>query len=120
MRSNRGQAEGDAAFLSRLYCDTRRNEVAAWGWAPAQEELFLTMQFDAQRRGYRQRYPNAVGRIVRIAETDAGRLLVNEESSAMHLIDIALLEEYRNRGIGTHLIHELQRECDLRQMALRL
>lgn len=116
----RPEAEGDAAFLARLYCDTRRHEVAAWGWPPAQEELFLTMQFEAQRRGYRQTYPNAVGRIVRVVETDAGRLLVNEESSSIHLIDIALLEEYRNRGIGTQLLNELQRECDLRQMALRL
>ncbi len=49
-----------------------------------------------------------------------GRLLVNEESSAMHLIDIALLEDYRNRGIGTHLLNELKRECDSRQMTLRL
>lgn len=116
----RPEAEGDLAFLANLYRDTRRHEVAAWGWPPAQEELFLTMQFEAQRRGYRQMYPNAMGRIVAVAETDAGRLLVNEESSAMRLIDIALLEEFRNRGIGTHLLTELQQECDSRQVALRL
>jgi ribosomal protein S18 acetylase RimI-like enzyme len=61
-----------------------------------------------------------VGQIICVGETDAGRLLVNEESSAIYLIDIALLGEYRNRGIGTHLLNDLQRECDLRQMALRL
>ena len=116
----RPEAEGDVAFLARLYRDTRRREVSAWGWAPEQEDTFLAMQFEAQRRGYRQMYPNALGRIVRVAETDAGRLLVNEENSAIHLIDIALLGEYRNRGIGSYLLTELQRECDLRQMALRL
>ena len=116
----RPEDEGDVVFLARLYCDTRRHEVAAWGWPPAQEDMFLTMQFEAQRRGYRQMYPNAVRQIVRVEETDAGRLLVNEESSAIQLIDIALLAEYRNRGIGTRLINELQQECDLRQVALRL
>ena len=116
----RPEAEGDVAFLANLYRDTRRREVAAWGWPPQQEAVFLNMQFEAQRQGYRQMYPNATGRIIRVAEIDVGRLLVNEDSSAMHLIDIALVEEYRNRGIGTQLLNELQRECDLRQMALRL
>lgn len=116
----RPEAEGDVAFLANLYRDTRRREVAAWGWPPQQAAVFLNMQFEAQRRGYRQMYPNATGRIIQLAEIDAGRLLVNEDSSAMHLIDIALLEGYRNRGIGTHLLNELQRECDLRQATLRL
>ena len=116
----RPEVEGDVAFLFRLYRDTRSREVAGWGWPPEQEELFLSMQFEAQRRGYWQMYPEATGRIIRAAETDVGRLLVNETDSSLHLIDIAVLEAYRNGGIGTHLLTQLQQECDFRKKTLRL
>jgi GNAT superfamily N-acetyltransferase len=116
----RPETEADAEFLAALYRDTRRWEVAGWGWPPEQQALFLNMQFDARRRGYGQMYPAAAGRIIRVSGADAGRMLVNEESAALHLIDVALLEEYRNRGIGTHLLTELQRDCDHRQLPLRL
>jgi ribosomal protein S18 acetylase RimI-like enzyme len=116
----RPETEGDLEFLAALYRDTRRHEVAGWGWPSDQQALFLNMQFEAQRRGYRQMYPDAMGRLVYVQGTRAGRMLVNEEHAVMHLIDIALLEEYRNRGLGTHLLTELQRECDLRKLALEL
>jgi ribosomal protein S18 acetylase RimI-like enzyme len=116
----RPEAEGDGEFLSRLYLDTRRQEVAQWGWPPEQESLFLKMQFEAQRRAFRQNFPDALGQIVCIADAAAGRILVAEETAGMHLIDIALLEEYRNRGVGTELLSGLLRECGLRKMAMRL
>ena len=38
----------------------------------------------------------------------------------MHLIDIALLEEHRNRGVGTQLLRQLLEECATRRDTLRL
>src|SRR5882762_8548929 len=116
----RAEEEGDGEFLARLYRDTRQSEVAQWGWPPEQESLFLKMQFEAQRRAFRQNFPAAAGQIVCIADAAAGRILVAEEPAGMHLIDIALLEEYRNRGVGTELISRLQRECERRKIAMRL
>ena len=116
----RPETEEDGEFLARLYRDARRMEVAQWGWPPEQQALFLAMQFEAQRRAFRQISPDAVGQIVCIADADAGRILVAEETTGMHLIDIALLEEYRNRGVGTALLSGLQRKCELRKIALRL
>jgi len=110
----------DLAFLARLYNDTRRQEVAAWGWLPEQQEIFLRMQFDAQRASYRATFPGATDHIVCLDNVAVGRVLVNEDAAGMRLVDIALLAEQRNRGIGTELVRGLLRECETRGLALRL
>ena len=54
----------DISFLARLYDDTRRQEVSAWGWPQEQQEWFLRMQFDVQRKSYEASFPDAVDSIV--------------------------------------------------------
>jgi len=116
----RNATPGDTQFLFRLYCDTRLKEVAAWGWPPGQQEWFLRMQFDAQRRSYLAAFPDAVDQIVCLGDSAVGRVLVERNSALMHLIDIALLEEYRNRGVGTGLLRQLLQECETQGRALLL
>ena len=110
----------DTQFLARLYFDTRRQEVAAWGWPPQQQEMFLRMQFDAQSRSYRSAYPDATDRIVCLEGSAVGRMLVGQEPSGTRLIDIALLEDHRNRGIGTELLRQLLQKCKSQGRTLRL
>jgi len=116
----REAAPDDAQFLARLYRDTRRQEVAAWGWPPEQQEWFLCMQFDAQRRSYLAAYPHAVDQIVCLEGAAVGRMLVAEEPAATHLVDVALLEEQRNMGIGSGLVLELLRQCESQKRPVRL
>jgi ribosomal protein S18 acetylase RimI-like enzyme len=116
----RSATADDIQFLARLYCDTRRREVAAWGWPKAQQEMFLRMQFDAQSQSYRAGFPGAEDQIVCLDGSPAGRMMVDRELAGMHVIDIALLEEHRNRGVGTYLLGQLIEECEGRGHALRL
>jgi ribosomal protein S18 acetylase RimI-like enzyme len=102
----------DTQFLASLYSDTRREEVSAWGWPPVQQELFLRMQFEAQCRSYRAVFPDAEDHIICIDRSAIGRMLVTQDQSGKHLVDIALLSEYRNRGIGTGLLRQLLYECE--------
>ncbi len=110
----------DISFLARLYRATRRHEVAEWGWPEEQQQLFLHMQFKAQRDTYRSAYPKAVDFIICLAGIAVGRLLIAHEAVESRLIDIALLEECRNLGIGTELIRELLRQCGSEHRALHL
>lgn len=116
----RDAAPEDMPFLARLYSDTRCQEVSAWGWPPSQQELFLQMQFDAQHRSYRSSFPDAADRIIYVEDAPAGRLLVDRETTACLLVDIALLAAHRNHGIGTLLLRDLQEECRTRDRVLRL
>jgi ribosomal protein S18 acetylase RimI-like enzyme len=110
----------DLPFLADLYQESRREEVSAWGWPQVQQEQFLRMQFDAQRRSYRTSFPDAADRIVCREDTPVGRMLVGRESTGLHLIDIALLAEHRNRGIGTLLLHDLLKECQTQRCSMYL
>ena len=65
------------------------------------------MQFNAQQGWYQQAYPQADHQIIFAADQPIGRILVVQEENSTRLVDIALLPEYRGRGIGTQLIGHL-------------
>ena len=96
----------DEDFLFALYASTRQNELAAWGWPPAQCAQFLQLQFRAQRQTYLAAYPASEHSIILLAGTPAGGIWVHRADS-IRLVDIALLPEFQNRGLGSQLIREL-------------
>jgi ribosomal protein S18 acetylase RimI-like enzyme len=110
----------DLTFLFKLYCDVRGEEVSAWGWAEAQRDAFLRMQFEAQRRSYLAAYPESNSQIICCDNAAIGRMLVACTPNVMHLVDIALVAAYRNRGIGTRLIQQLMDDCARNNSALHL
>lgn len=118
--SARPVTEDDASLLYEIYASTRREEVQAFGWPPAQQEAFLRMQFEARRRSYGAAHPSAEYTILLHDATPAGSMIVSRDPSAIHLIDIALLPEFRNRGLGTHLLRDLIREASASQRPVRL
>ena len=96
----------DEAFLYRLYTSRRAEEMSSWGWDSPQQEMFLRMQFRAQQSHY-DRYPHASHQIILAGDRPLGRLLVSELEDELRLVDIVLLAEDQNAGIGTMLIREL-------------
>src|SRR5579859_7140495 len=91
----------DRDFLYRVYASTRYEELAPLGWDDAMRDSFLTMQFNAQRTFYQEQFPNASFDIILKHEIPVGRLYVDRRPDELHIIDIALLPEYRNQGIGS-------------------
>jgi ribosomal protein S18 acetylase RimI-like enzyme len=103
---------GDEDFLYRMYASTRTDEMALVDWSAEQKEAFLHMQFQAQTTHYRAYYPNAQYQIIqREASILIGRLIVDRSDDSMLIVDIALLPEYRNAGIGTTIIQQLMTEA---------
>lgn len=102
----------DFRFQLDLYGDTRKEELDQVEWAPGQREAFLQMQFDAQTAHYHQYFPQASWQIIQMDGLDIGRLLLNRTEQDILVVDIALLSEYRNRGIGTALLEDLLAEAD--------
>jgi ribosomal protein S18 acetylase RimI-like enzyme len=70
------------------------------------------MQFEAQRRHYTTYYPAAAHDVVLADGEPAGRLYVDRREDEIAVIDIALLPEYRGRGIGTELLTAILTEAD--------
>jgi ribosomal protein S18 acetylase RimI-like enzyme len=110
----------DTDFLFRLFSSARAPELAAFGWSEEQQGAFLRMQYVARERHYRACWPDADDRIVTIDGRNAGRICVFRAPAALLLIDIALLPEYRNIGIGGRLINSLCDEADRARIPVRL
>jgi ribosomal protein S18 acetylase RimI-like enzyme len=109
----------DDAFLYELYASTRAAELAVFGWDASQQELFLRMQFNAQRQHYAS-FPDSDHRIILRDGVPIGRLLVSRLADAFNLTDIALLPAERGTGLGTSLIGELLAEATQAQKPVTL
>jgi GNAT superfamily N-acetyltransferase len=107
----RPRAAHDEAFLQDLYASTRADELAPLGWSLAQQRAFTQMQYQAQRRSYLAQFPAAEYWIIQRAGADVGRLIVDRSGAVIRLIDISLLPEHRNGGLGSGLLRDLQAEA---------
>ncbi len=111
---------GDREFIFLLYASTRADEIAPLGWPASQQEAFLRMQFNAQQRWYETAYPEAEHQVIHVGSQPIGRMIVLRAGGAWQLIDISLLPQYRNQGIGGELIRTLIRECTQAGAVLKL
>lgn len=69
------------------------------------------MQFDAQQCQYHARFPGADFDIVLLRGVPVGRFYAQRGPEDFVLIDIALLPEHRNAGIGGRLVGSLIAEA---------
>lgn len=101
----------DEAFSYLIYASTRTEEMARVAWTDEQKEAFLRMQFKAQTDHYRAYYPAAEYQILQRGDVPIGRLIVERSPKSLLIMDIALLPEFRNTGIGTAILRELMEEA---------
>ena len=102
----------DQAVLFELYTAVRSEELGMLSWPPDQRELMLRIQFDAQRRGYREQFPHLSERLILRGASPIGWVIVDgSDSRELHGIDIALLAEARRQGVGTRVMRSLQEEA---------
>lgn len=101
----------DESFLVSVYGSTRLEELALTGWDEAQRDAFVRMQFDAQQTHYRQYYPDAEHLIILLNQERIGRLYVAEIKREIRIVDVTILPQYRNGGIGKRIIEQLMEEA---------
>lgn len=101
----------DQPFLFRVYASTREEELARTGWSEAEKETFLRMQHEARARDYRVRFPDLDSQIILDADEPVGRLLVDRAPDEIRVVDLAILCDRRNRGIGGALLRAILAEA---------
>jgi ribosomal protein S18 acetylase RimI-like enzyme len=101
----------DVEFLYAVYASTREDELALVDWDETQKTAFLRMQFTAQHKYFQEQFHDAAFEIVLLNGKPIGRLYVDRRKDEIRLIDIALLPEHRNGGIGRLLLTKLLAEA---------
>jgi len=108
----RAETAGDVPFLRRLYISLRWEEFAAAPWPDEAKRAFLEQQFEFQYKHYANAYRDLSD--FDVLERDGepvGRLYVYRSNTDVRIVDIGLLPEWRNRGLGGALIRALQAEA---------
>lgn len=85
--------------------------MALVDWTEDQKKAFLRMQFNAQHQYYQDVYAGANFQVILLNEQPIGRLYLARWSHEIRIIDIALLSQFRNTGIGTALLKDLLAEA---------
>ena len=116
----RPSTPADREFLLAVFASTREQELNLSGWDDKQKRAFIEMQFHAQSQQYTLCYPQADSSVILFEDHSVGRLFVDRMGLDITLVDIALLPEYRNRGIGTTLIKSLLKEATGAQKSVAL
>src|SRR5262245_25216682 len=101
----------DLDLLCAVYASTRQEELAlAVDWSEAQKTAFVQMQFNAQHQYYSEHYARAQFQIILLDGAPIGRLYVDRWAKEIRIVDISLLPDYRNRGIGSGLLKAIMNE----------
>jgi ribosomal protein S18 acetylase RimI-like enzyme len=109
----------DDQFLLAIYTSTREDELSQAEWIEGQKEMFVRWQFDLQRREYDARFPDAAYHVILVDQRPAGRIWIGSDDEQIRLLDIALLPEFQNRGVGTTLLRQLMEYAGKTGKALR-
>ncbi|MGH9967464.1 MAG: GNAT family N-acetyltransferase [Pyrinomonadaceae bacterium] len=109
----------DEEFLLAVYASTRAEELAQVPWSDEQKTAFVRWQFDLQRKEYDANYPHTEYNVIVVDGRRAGRIWISRDDEQVRLLDIALLEEFQNRGVGTVLLRGLINEAASGNKALR-
>ena len=109
----------DEAFLLFVYDSSRAEELAQVPWPEGQREAFVKWQFDLQRREYDARFPGAEYDVILVDDQPAGRIWIGRDGEEIHLLDIVVLPEFQNRGVGRALLSSLIDEAKQSGKALR-
>lgn len=110
----------DGDFLLDVYASTRADEMAlVHFWTDEQKRAFLKHQLDAQRSEYEKRFPAAAYDVILVGGEPAGRLWVARTATQIRLLDIALLPQFQNRGLGALLVNRLIEESEAAGLPLR-
>ena len=103
----RPATEADDEFLLTVYASTRAEELARVPWTQEQKDAFVHMQFAAQKRHYAAEYPQAGHDIIVADGAPVGRIYLDRSAQEFHILDVTVLPQHRNRGIGSWLLRQV-------------
>ena len=78
------------------------------------------MQSGLQLRQYHAFHPGSSYQIVTAGGRPIGRLLLDRGAAVIRVVDVALLPEYRDRGVGGSLMRSVLDEADRAGLPVRL
>jgi len=107
-------------FLYQIYASTREAEMAVVDWTATEKETFLQMQFNAQHTHYQQHFGDANFDLILLDGEPVGRLYLHRRKDEIRIIDIALLPEHQDQGVGSALLRDILDQATQADLPVRI
>jgi ribosomal protein S18 acetylase RimI-like enzyme len=106
------RTENDSEFFMELFGEIKSSELHLHSWPEQIKNQLITMQFHAYEQCIMAEFPNSVDYLIVYQSEKAGRLQLNKNKDGIRLINISLLADYRNKGIGAEIINNIVTEAN--------
>lgn len=113
-------SQEDEPFLSQVYASTREEELKLVPWSEQEKGAFLQMQFEAQHKFYQENFSEANYWVIEQQDKPIGRLYLDYRPDEVRIIDIAILSEHRNQGIGSKILRDILQEAQKQDLPVRI
>jgi ribosomal protein S18 acetylase RimI-like enzyme len=114
----RPERAADRDFRYRLFCASQPPAFAVL--APAAFAQIMTQQFHAQTLAYLSQFPQARFDIIELSGEPIGRIVVDRPGSVLHIVDQAIVPQWRGRGVGTAIARALMDEAQAAGVPVRI
>ena len=110
----------DQEFLYRLFCSVHSEKLNLALLSVEERNRLIGLMYQGFAGHYSTIGPAADDRIVLLNNECIGRMILLQTREEIRLADLAILPQYRQRGIGTALIGQLQTESLMSNRPVRL
>jgi len=110
----REATNSDDSFLRTLYRSIREPERAWVPWSDDEWGRFVDLQFQARSASYSHQFPELLRYILETDGNPRESIWIHETPQELRLVDLALLPEVRNQGIGTAALKDIQSDATKR------
>jgi ribosomal protein S18 acetylase RimI-like enzyme len=109
-------ADGDdedhgQAAVARVFQEVRGEQFRGFGLTPELLGPLLDVQFRSQQAQYRHAHPQAVDHVLDLDGQVVGRCYVDRSTDGIRVLDLAVLADFRRRGIASRVMADLLTEA---------
>lgn len=110
----------DEDFLYKLFVSYRAADFVAAGLPDEMMATLLRQQFTVRHRGLPLLYPQARHDIIERHGQAIGQVVIDHQSDHIHLLEVAILPDHRNLGLGGAMVRALQDAATAAGVPIRL
>lgn len=102
-----------------IFYDSVRKHFESLNLPENELSNLLEFQFQSQSIDYQKNYPQASNYIIVYKNEPAGRVISSTEHNDLHIIDMAVLSEFRGQGIGTKIFEDFFEQSRRTKLPIR-
>jgi ribosomal protein S18 acetylase RimI-like enzyme len=110
----------DQEFLCRLFYSVYLEKLQLVPLSAEEKKTLVKVMYQGFNRHYNSLTPDSDDRLVLLNNEPIGRMILLQMREEIRLADLAILPQYRGRGIGSALISQLQTESMMSKRPVRL